>query len=323
VKTVFLGSGAFGIPTLEMLSARHELLAIVTQPDRPAGRKRRLTPTPVGQWAQANRAEIPLMKPENINEASALQEVRAFDVGSEGERAGAWVVIAFGQKLSQGLLDDRFAINLHASLLPRWRGAAPINHAILAGDHETGNSVITLADRMDAGLVLGQSRRAIEPGHTAGELHDLLASDGPDLIAGVLDRYASDTLDPVTQDESLVTIASKLRKEHGLLDPALPAAKWRAHIHGLNPWPGVTMSLRGEPLKLLRAQDAEPPAQSAGMEPGQVINPEAGLIACGEASAITLLEVQPPGKRPMPWGDFARGARVEAGERLARLEGTP
>ncbi len=323
MNVVFLGSGAFGIPTLEMLSAQHDLLAIVTQPDRPAGRKRRLTPTPVGEWAESHRPDVPLIKPENINEAEVRERVRAYDVGGESDRRGVWVVIAFGQKLSPELLADRFAINLHASLLPRWRGAAPINHAVLAGDRETGNSVITLAERMDAGLVLGQSRRPIEPTQTAGELHDLLAGDGPDLIAGVLDRYAGGALDPITQDESLVTTAPKLRKEHGYLDPTVPAHAWRARIHGLNPWPGVTMALRDEPLKLLRAQDAPPSPQSSGMEAGQVIDPDVGLVACGDGTAIALIEVQPPGKRPMAWGDFARGARVEAGERLALMEAGP
>ncbi|XOV74482.1 MAG: methionyl-tRNA formyltransferase [Phycisphaerales bacterium] len=159
LRLVFFGSGAFGLPTLKHLASTHQIEAVVTQPDRPAGRKRALTPTPIGAWAEEHLPSVPLLKPENVNEADQLDLVRSFDVGSPDERRGGWVVIAFGQKLSKRLLADRFAINLHASLLPRWRGAAPINHAILAGDSVTGNSVITLADRMDAGLVLGQSER--------------------------------------------------------------------------------------------------------------------------------------------------------------------
>src|SRR5690606_11806687 len=122
--------------------------------------------------------EAALIKPESVNESEVLERLRSYECAGPRDRSGAWVVIAFGQKLSQPLLADRFAINLHASLLPRWRGAAPINHAILAGDAATGNSVITLADRMDAGLILGQSTRTIDPQVTAGELHDRLAEDG-------------------------------------------------------------------------------------------------------------------------------------------------
>src|SRR5262245_32820260 len=138
-----------------------------------------MTPTPVGAWATSNLSGVPLLKPAKVNDPAIVAQVRAVP-------ARAWVVIAFGQKLGRPLLEGAFAVNLHASLLPRWRGAAPINAAILAGDAQTGNSVITLADRMDAGLVLAQSRRDIEPEQTAGELHDLLAADGPALISSVL-----------------------------------------------------------------------------------------------------------------------------------------
>jgi methionyl-tRNA formyltransferase len=184
MRIVFLGSGAFGLPTLQHLAARHTVVGVVTQPDKPAGRGSKLTPTPIGAWAAEHLPGTPLIKPEKINTPEVRDLVRSWE-------CDAWVVIAFGQKLGPTLLADRFAINLHASLLPRWRGAAPINHAILAGDTVTGNSVITLADRMDAGLVLGQSRRPIEPAQTTGELHDLLATDGPALVEQVLAEHAA------------------------------------------------------------------------------------------------------------------------------------
>ena len=142
---VFFGSGAFGLPTLQRLAHAHRVTAIITQPDRKAGRGARLTPTPIGAWAAEHLPHVPLLKPGRVSDPESLEQVRAFP-------ADAWVVIAYGQKLSPALLADRFAINLHASLLPRWRGAAPINWAILQGDSQTGNSVITLADRMDAGV---------------------------------------------------------------------------------------------------------------------------------------------------------------------------
>src|SRR5690606_13590825 len=199
LRVLFLGAGAFGIPTLDALSRAHDLVGVVTQPDRPAGRGKKLTPSPIGQWAAEHvGGAAPLIKAQNVNDPETAASVRALN-------ADAWVVIAFGQKLGAPLVEGVFAINLHASLLPRWRGAAPINHAVWAGDAQTGNSVITLADRMDAGLVLAQSRRNIDPGVTAGELHDLLAQDGPALVLRVLDDLANDRLDPQTQDEALVT----------------------------------------------------------------------------------------------------------------------
>lgn len=311
---VFFGSGEFGLPTLRSLSHAHRVVAVVTQPDRPAGRSRVMTPTPIGAWAPSNLRDVPLLKPENVNEPSMLAQVRGF-------KADAWVVIAFGQKLSPALLADRFAVNLHASLLPRWRGAAPINHAVLAGDEETGNSVITLADRMDAGLVLGQSRRKVLPLLTAGDLHDKLAGDGPELMADVLARHAAGTLTPVTQDESKVTLAGKFSKADSWVDFSDEAEPCRRRINGLNPWPGVAVTVAGAEVKLLRAlaetqPNGKPAYHSGAALPGEVIDRAQGLIACGEATILRVLEVQPAGKKPMAWHSFVMGHNVNPGDRL-------
>lgn len=306
---VFFGSGAFGVPTLAALAERHAVRAVVTQPDRPAGRGGAVTPTPIAAWASTRRG-VTLLKVERINDASFVREVRAL-------RVDAFVVIAFGRKLGRDLLEGVFAINLHASLLPRWRGAAPINAAILAGDAETGNSVITLADRMDAGDVLARSRRPIDPGLTAGELHDLLAADGPALVAGVLDRWASGTLVREEQDESLVTLAPKLSRRDGWVDFSQGAEAARRRVHGLTPWPGVTVTFRGESLKLLRVQPAGFGDEQA--PPGTLLDPGAGTVACG-GDVLRVLEVQPAGRRAMAWDEFARGRRIIRGE---RLEGRP
>ncbi len=306
VKIVYFGSGAFGLPTLRALARAHTIRAIVTQPDRPAGRGGRLTPTPVGEWAASEAPGLPLFKPEKVNLPEIRDAVRAHD-------ADAWVVIAFGQKLSAALLADRFAVNLHASLLPRWRGAAPINAAMVAGDAEIGNSVITLADRMDAGLILGQSSRPVEPTQTMGELHDLLAEDGAPLVLEVLARHAAGTLSPHPQDESQVTLAPRLSKADGRVDFADQAARCRARINGLSPWPGVTVGFRGEPLKVLRA-DSQSDEREA--PPGVLLDAAQGLVRCAPGTALRVLEVQPPGKRVMPWADFARGRKVENGEAL-------
>lgn len=306
MRLAFFGSGAFGLPTLGALSRAHDVVGIVTQPDRPAGRGGHLTPTPIGEWAAQSLPSVPLLKPEKVNTPEVVSTIRAWDVD-------AWVVIAFGQKLGKALLADRFAVNLHASLLPRWRGAAPINAAILAGDTVTGNSIITLADRMDAGLILAQSRREIGPEQTAGELHDLLSADGPSLMLEVLRQFAESRLRPVTQSDALVTIASKLSKNDGELDFHLHADFLRRQIHALTPWPGVAVALghKGqlERIKILRVHVH---GATHHTSPGNLIDPAIGLVACGHDSTLRLLEVQPAGKRPMPWSDFARGRPLPA-----------
>jgi methionyl-tRNA formyltransferase len=301
MRLLLLGSGAFGLPTFRALAAHHDIAAIVTQPDKPAGRGSQPTPTPVGEWAQT--LPCPLFKPPNINTPEMIDQLRALS-------ADAWVVIAFGQKLSKKLLDGIFAINLHASILPRWRGAAPINAAILNGDPITGNSVITLADKMDAGLVLATSSTPINPSTTAGQLHDLLANDGPPLVQSVLSQHATNSLNPITQTESLVTIAPKLSKSDGLLNFSLSAELCRRRVHAFNPWPGVAISLANTDLKLLRVQDEQP--ETAHPAPGTLIDPHQGLVACA-TGILRLLEVQPAGKKPMDWTSFARGRTLSQG----------
>jgi methionyl-tRNA formyltransferase len=256
-----------------------------------------------------------VFRPERVGRAEVTAELRGLAGPGKGG-ADAWVVIAFGQKLPAALLEGVFAVNLHASLLPRWRGAAPINAAILAGDAVTGNSVITLADRMDAGLVLGQSQRAIGPQMTAGELHDLLAADGPALVERVLSEHAGGTLRPLAQDEALVTIATKLSKESGEIDFHQPADFLRRQVHAMTPWPGATVSFQGKPLKLLRVEEVAAQDAAGAVESGAVVDVERGVVGCGGATALRLLEVQPAGKRPMSWADFARGRRIERGDMM-------
>lgn len=333
MNLLFLGSGEFGLPTLSALAGSHDILAVVTQPDRPAGRGRELAPTPIGAWTAANRPDVPLFKPHKINEPEVVARLRAFN-------ADAWVVIAFGQKLGKPLLDGVFAINLHASLLPRWRGAAPINAAILAGDTLTGNTVITLADRMDAGEILAQSTHEIDPAATAGELHDLLSAEGPALVEQVLSQRAAGTLQGRAQHESLATKAAKLSRADAWVDFNQPAEACRRRVHGLTPWPGVSVRLippesavrdlaRIAPveLKLTRVHAPGPGAPidpSEGPPPitpdvaiaGTLIDPEQGLVLCGHATVLAIQSVTPAGKRPMAWSAFAQGRSIHPGSRL-------
>lgn len=305
MRVVYFGSGAFGLPTLRHLAEHHTLTGIITQPDRPAGRGGRSTPTPIAEWAAANLPAVPLLRPERIRDV--VDSVRALP-------ADAWVVIAYGQKLPAPLLADRFAINLHASRLPRWRGAAPINAAVLAGDPQTGNSVIALADRMDAGVVYAQSLRDIHPDHTAGDLHDLLAADGPALVESVLSDFAAGRLAPVAQDDALVTIAPKLSRSDAGVNFADTARACRQKVHGLTPWPSVSVLHRGEALKLLRVQAI---ASEHHASPGVLVDALNGVVACGQGSYLRLVTVQPAGKRAMPWLDYANGRHVQTGEIIA------
>ena len=206
MRLVFFGSGPFGLPTLESLMRQHQIELVISQPDRPAGRNRKPQPTPITRFAEDN--QLAIVRPEDVNDDKVIESIR-------GVEADAFVIIAFGQKLSRPLLENIFAINLHASLLPKFRGAAPINWAVIHNETHTGISVITLADRMDAGAILGRASTPIDPQETAGELHDRLAEMGPELVEQVLGEFEAGTLVRKTQDESLATKAPKMSKSLG------------------------------------------------------------------------------------------------------------
>ncbi|MEY4117927.1 MAG: methionyl-tRNA formyltransferase [Planctomycetota bacterium] len=292
MRIVFLGSGAFGIPTLEALAKRHEVVAVVSQPDKPAGRGKTLTPTPVA--ARAAELGMPVLKPADVNEAAVRETVRGFG-------ADAWVVIAFGQKLSRELLDGVFAVNLHGSLLPAYRGAAPIQRAVMDGCAETGVSVISLAERMDAGLVFAKRARAIGPRETSDEVHDALSLLGPEAILDVLARHAAGSLVGAEQDEPRATRARKLSKSEATVDlAALDASAARARVNGLNSWPGCTVLVGELQVKLLRVEEcASPEGQIAVLGSNGVVRARSG--------AIRILEIQPLGGRGMPIAEFLNG----------------
>lgn len=306
MNVVFLGSGAFGVPTLQRLARDHTITGIVTQPDRKAGRGGKLAATPIGQWAAEHLPDVPMIKPEKINTDESRSIVRNWN-------ADAWVIIAYGQYLGQKLITDRFAINLHASRLPRWRGASPINSAIVAGDTTTGNSVITIDKEMDAGAVLAQSTRIIDPDMTAAVLHDRLSHDGPDLIAQVLNDRLNNQVEYLTQDPSQVTIASKMSKADGVVDFNIPARLANARINGLNPWPSIKVGFRDEAIKI---NQSKPNTQTSQETPGTIIDADQGLVVCGDGHTIQLLQVQPANKRAMDWKAFANGRSIQTGEQL-------
>lgn len=302
MRVVFFGSGAFGLPVFLQLVREREVALVVSQPDRPAGRNRTNRPTEIAQCATDQGLRV--IKPEEVNDSEVIREIRQID-------ADAYVVIAFGQKLGPDLLGETFAINLHASLLPKFRGAAPINWAVIDNESHTGVSVITLAQRMDAGEVLGSALTAIDPGETAGELHDRLAAMGPDVVLEVLERHEAGTLVGVAQDESKATKAPKLSKAQGSVDFNQLAMRVRARIHGLTPWPGCMVRIEDRELKLLRVRDHDV-VEGTG-KPGEVL---ANLrVACGEG-CVELLSVQPPGGKAMSFAAYANGHDVKPGTRF-------
>ncbi|MFI5380798.1 MAG: methionyl-tRNA formyltransferase [Tepidisphaerales bacterium] len=302
MDVLFAGSGEFGLPTLAaLLDAGHKIVHVYSQPDRPAGRGKHFTPTPISQFCLDK--QIPLTRTEDVN----IENFPAADL---------LVVIAFGQKLSERLAAHARlgSVNLHASLLPRWRGAAPINWAILSGDATTGNSVIRLAQRMDAGAILAQAQTPIAELETAGELHDRLAVAGAALMLDVIRELEAGRAVETSQDDARVTLARKLNRDSARLGFAQPADIVARQIRGLFPWPGCRVQLvdpRGQPrarLTLVRAR----PVDGAG-EPG-VVGPD-GSVGC-TAGGVEILEVLPDGKRIMPLAAFRNGHPWEPGMKL-------
>ncbi len=319
MRLLYFGSGAFGLPTLGALCEEHEVVGVVSQPDRPAGRKRGMTATPVAAWAEGRGLAV--WRSGDVNEAGFVARVR-------GLKPDASVVIAFGQKLSPELIGAMggLAVNLHASLLPRYRGAAPIQRAVMENEATTGVSVIALAERMDAGVVYGTAETGIDPHETAGELHDRLAELGPAVVLTVLAGFESGGLRPWEQDEALATRAAKLSKAEGTVDFDESAERVRARVHGLTPWPGcrvrwtpapATGSSGGGEAGELLLRRVEAVEVAADEEPGTV---RADLtVACG-SGALRLLEVQAPGGKALPLEAFVRGHGLAAGDRLAAVE---
>ena len=307
LRILFAGSGQFGLPALEALAERHEIVHIYTQPDRPAGRGRKVAATPIATFA-ASRS-LPLTKTNELNK----EQLPPADV---------LVVIAFGQKISDAATrHPRLgAVNLHASLLPKYRGAAPIHHALINGETVVGNSVIRLARRIDAGAILGQSRLAVHESETTGELHDRLAQDGAPLLLRVLDDLAAAKAVETEQDHTAATFAPKLSREDARLDFTRPASEVAARINGLSPWPGCHVRLMAseaerEEITLVRACAV---GSNEAAEPGNIL--PSGTVACAPGTALEVLEIQPRGRKRMTLTAYRNGHPWEAGMRLQSAE---
>jgi methionyl-tRNA formyltransferase len=304
MRLAFLGTPDFAVPTLEALvEAGHAIARVYTQPPRPAGRGRAPRPSPVQRAAEA--LGLPVATPEGFRDPAVLAEFAALGLDVA-------VVVAYGHILpAQALGAPRLGcLNLHASLLPRWRGAAPIQRAIMAGDTETGVCVMRMAEGLDTGPLYGCERTPIGPEDTAGTLHDRLAEMGATLMTHTLAALEAGTAVATPQPAEGVTYAAKIDKAEARIDWTRPAPTLDAHIRGLSPSPGAWCEIAGERVKVLLAR-AEPGAGA----PGEALD-HCLLVACGEG-ALRLVTLQRAGKALMDAATFLRGFPVPAGTRLA------
>ena len=296
MRIVFIGTGEIGAPTLRaLLNAGHEVAAVVTQPDKPVGREQRIEPPPIKK--EIATTGIPVLQPPRIKDPQAIEEVRRLT-------PDVIVVAAYGQILPREVLEiPRLAcLNLHASLLPRWRGAAPIQAAIAAGDSETGITVMYMAEGLDTGDILLQRSVEILPSDTGGSLHDRLAQVAPEALLESLQLVAAANSPRIPQDNAFATYAPKLKREHGQIDWSESAEAIERKVRAYNPWPGAFMKVDGQNLKVFSASVVD-----LNGEPGEILRSDKDLIIATGKGALSLTEVQLEGKRRMIAAKFLRG----------------
>jgi len=313
MRVVFFGSSEFAVPALWwLINSDHDLAAVVTQPDRPAGRGKYPHPTPVALKAQ--EYDLLVERCENVNDPAFIEKIRLL-------KADIGVVIAFGQKLSEPLRKafPSECINLHASLLPKYRGASPIASAILGGETVTGITVFRLVDKMDAGPMLLKRQTAIASTETCGELHDRLSGICCDAINAALQLHENDPLPAgEIQDESQVTLAPKLKKSDGYLDFAEPAEKIALRCRAMWPWPGARcryVPVEGKAVEVTVSSASAIPGTSS--EPAGTIT-SVMTVATGEG-LLEIHSLKPAGKKLISWQDFVNGRHVKAGDRFESL----
>jgi len=311
MRIVFMGSAELACPCLDVVLGQpgHVVAGVVSQPARPCGRS--LKPTPCPAHAHALEKGLPVLTPDRINTPDMIEALRAY-------HPDLIVVVAYGQILKPTILDlpPLGCVNVHASLLPKYRGAAPIQWAIANGEIKTGVTTMYMSPGMDEGDIIDQSEVDIFPGETAGLLHQRLSQAGAILLASTVERICAGTVRRRAQNPAEATYAVKLKKRDGRLEWRLPATVLCCRIRGFNPWPGCYMELGGDqPLKIkvLSAQ-VEAAPEGAVQVPGTLLSTkgEGPLIQAGE-QAVRLLEVQPEGKRPMSGAAWARGYPLKAG----------
>ncbi|MDA8100021.1 MAG: methionyl-tRNA formyltransferase [Nitrospiraceae bacterium] len=300
MKIVYMGTPRFAVPALRALhAAGHEIAGVVTRIDKPAGRGKVLTPPAVK--IAALELGLSVLQPKRVREPAFVETLRSL-------APEAIVVAAYGQILPKDILAlPRYGcINIHASLLPAYRGAAPINWAIINGEAETGITVMQMDEGMDTGAILSQDRLTIAREDTAGSLTEKMAILGAAMIVDALPRIQAGALPPHGQDHSRATLAPLLKKEDGRIDWTLPAAKIADRVRGFSPWPGAFTLLDGKLVKVLEARAAEGTA-----EPGAVLHGDTGALLAGTGKGLLLITtLQPEGKKPMPSAEFLRGHTI-------------
>lgn len=310
LRVVFLGTPAFAVPSLEaLIRSRHEVVGVVSQPDRPKGRGHHLQPTPTKQTAMAHG--IAVLQPAKIKDEAFLQAVRdlAPDLG---------VVVAFGRILPDSLLGiPRLGmINVHASILPRYRGAAPIQRAVLAGDRETGVTIMRVVTELDAGPAFSLARVPIPPDATSGDMESVLAQVGADALVPVVDALAEGGAVETPQDHAAATHAPKITKAEGIIDWSAAAADVHNLVRGLQPWPLAATTIGSERIVLRRTRPVSLDAHAS--LPGTVVRAHGDdlTVACGGGTALQVLELQPEGRRTMTAREFLAGHGGLEGLRL-------
>jgi len=308
MRLVFAGTPEFAAHTLSaLLNSEHTVCAVYTQPDRPAGRGRKLTASPVKQIALEHN--IPVEQPLNFKEQTTREVLASY-------QADLMIVVAYGLLLPQSVLDTpkHGCINIHASLLPRWRGAAPIQRAILAGDHETGVCIMQMEAGLDTGPVLAKTVCPISNTNTTQQLHDRLATLGAATLLTTLSNFTESQVNAQAQNDRDSTYASKLEKSEATIDWQQPASSLSRQINAFNPWPIAQTQWQEKTLRIWAAVDLNTPNTAS---PGSVINADkAGIdIACGEGT-LRITQIQAPGKRAMAVSDFLNANPLSAGDHL-------
>jgi methionyl-tRNA formyltransferase len=310
LRVVFFGTPWFAVPTFEaLLESRHRVVGVVTQPDRPRGRGQKTLDAPVK--ARARGVGVPLLQPSTLSDPSFLAALA-------GLEADIGVVAAYGKILPERVLAvPRLGmINVHASLLPRYRGAAPVHRAVIAGERETGVTIMRIVKALDAGPMLASSRRPVGPDETTEEVERDLARLGAALLTSTLDRITAGEARETPQDDAEATYAHRLTREEGLIDWTWPAGRIHDLVRGLHPWPHAYAYLNGARLIILRSAVA---SQSSPVPPGSVMTAHGDELRIAAGSeAVDLLEIQAEGKRPMSPRDFLAGHRLRPGDRFAR-----
>ena len=305
MRLAFLGTPAFAVPTLErMVGAGHDVQLVVTQPDRPKGRGQQPAPPPVKQ--AAIRLGLPVYQPERIRHPDAVERLRAL-------APEAMVVVGYGQIISQVVIDlaPLGIINVHASLLPKYRGAGPIQWAILNSETRTGVTTMRIDAGLDTGDMLLKAETGIDPEENAVELGQRLALLGADLLIKTLDGLASGAITPQPQNPAEATLAPLLKKQDGVMDWTLPAQALHNRVRGLQPWPGAFTAFRGQTLDIWKSRVSA----AHGPVPGSFLSARPPVIACG-SGALELIEVQLEGRKRIPALDFANGQRLTENDRV-------